>query len=118
MHHSLLNQQSSQLDQLSDGLIDQQIDAITLVGNLKTQLDTETQLLREAENELKQPKSLQLSQVESNEDASVDSSESKFYFLDDFFYWLGCQFVTCDVKQAKKDKPQNLQPEVKAEAPK
>lgn len=40
MHHH--NQEVQALDQSSDSLIDQQIDAITLVGSLKNQLDTET----------------------------------------------------------------------------
>ena len=27
---------------------------------------------------------------------STQSMTSKFFYVDDFFYWLGCKFVTCD----------------------
>ena len=27
---------------------------------------------------------------------STQSSGSRFFYVDDFFYWLGCKFVTCD----------------------
>ena len=33
-------------------------------------------------------------------------AESKFFFIDDFFYWLGCKFVTCDKAKQELEKAQ------------
>jgi len=30
----------------------------------------------------------------------TSEEKAKFFYIDDFFIWLGCKFVTCD-----KDKP-------------
>jgi len=37
------------------------------------------------------------------ENLDLESTEkSHFFYVDDFFHWLGCKFVTCD-KENKKD---------------
>lgn len=35
-------------------------------------------------------------QMEKEKTETTQSSGSKFFYVDDFFYWLGCKFVTCD----------------------
>ena len=32
-------------------------------------------------------------------------NQAKWFYIDDFFIWLGCKFVTCD--KDKKDEPEN-----------
>lgn len=34
--------------------------------------------------------------TQSTASESIVKTESKFFYIDDFFYWLGCKFVTCD----------------------
>ena len=39
----------------------------------------------------------------------TSEEQAKWFYIDDFFIWLGCKFVTCD-KDAPKEKPdQKLQ---------
>ena len=51
----------------------------------------------------------ELKQIEKDRRPSDDSrvqmtseEQAKWFYIDDFFIWLGCKFVTCD-KDAKKD---------------
>ena len=55
----------------------------------------------------------ELKQIEKDRRPSDDSrvqmsteNQAKWFYIDDFFIWLGCKFVTCD-KDAKKDEPDN-----------
>ena len=34
--------------------------------------------------------------------------ESRFFYIDDFFYWLGCKFVTCDKQQPQSQLSKQL----------
>jgi hypothetical protein len=42
----------------------------------------------------------------SSEVSVKTKTESKFFFIDDFFYWLGCKFVTCDKAKQELEKAQ------------
>jgi hypothetical protein len=46
-----------------------------------------------SEKEKTKEKTLESSESTST---SAQSSGSRFFYVDDFFYWLGCKFVTCD----------------------
>ena len=32
----------------------------------------------------------------------TQKTEAQFFYIDDFFYWLGCKFVTCDKPSVHK----------------
>tara|TARA_B110000285_G_C15062782_1_gene583321 strand:+ start:389 stop:520 length:132 start_codon:yes stop_codon:yes gene_type:complete len=34
------------------------------------------------------------------------NEKSHFFYVDDFFHWLGCKFVTCDKENKKEEETQ------------
>lgn len=52
---------------------------------------------------------------------STQSTGSKFFYVDDFFYWLGCKFVTCDKPkspESQKDSSLSVTPHLEKKEPK
>jgi hypothetical protein len=41
--------------------------------------------------------------IDEKENSELESKEtSHFFYVDDFFHWLGCKFVTCDKENMKE----------------
>lgn len=64
---------------------------------LLAQTHTDSQELQEM-NEMSEQKLDSESQMSTQAQAG-QKVESRFFYIDDFFYWLGCKFVTCDRQQ-------------------
>ena len=71
-------------------------------------------------------KPVEMAQTASSE-SEKEQSTSKFFYVDDFFYWLSCKFVTCDKrgtidkevhKQQRHQAPANKTPEAHSQTQK
>jgi len=49
--------------------------------------------------------------IEADVDAQASADAENFFFVDDFFHWLGCKFVNCN-KTIKEKKPQTPPPPI------
>lgn len=68
-----------------------QDEVVQLAQTSSTQRSAAAELGSEGVSSRETDKQSQATTVES-----TVKSDSKFFYIDDFFYWLGCKFVTCD----------------------